>query len=421
MMSSSVQALIKSTSTSNQQVKGRAFEGDAEAFQAELGKASSRAKKSEPADEPKPSKVSRSKKADKAKGRQGEAEDTPVEAVEAVEGKPVEPAAEEPVAVDEAEAVEPVDSEAKVEKPVAKADADAASLAVAVPGVVAPTDTPVVTEATPESETQATAAPVQAVAKAEPTEADPAATAAQKTVAAAAKGEFELPEELAAETEIAAAPQAKPELKTPEAESAPVTAPVAQQPPAEEKIVGTKASAKVDAPTSDLQQAAPKATYEAPALAKPQVVEAPPEVRFAQDNHDSIVKGVQTQLLPRGGTMTMRLDPPELGALNVILSIKDGIATASFQTSNDQATQMLSHSLSQLKTAMESTGITVDKIQVQQAPKNQDGQSSREDNQQRGQPGGDEMARQQEQQRKEMLRKLWRRLNVGSDPLDLVA
>src|SRR5262249_34892716 len=37
-----------------------------------------------------------------------------------------------------------------------------------------------------------------------------------------------------------------------------------------------------------------------------------PEVRFADDNHPSIVAGVRGQLMPNGGTMHIRLDPPEL-------------------------------------------------------------------------------------------------------------
>lgn len=415
-MSSSVQALLKSTGTPNPQVKGRASEGDAEAFQAELGKAASRVRKPEPADDPKPAKVSRSKKADQAGQQQDD--QAPVEAAGPAEPKPVEPTADEPVAVEDTEPAEPVEAEADADKPAAKSDTDAAALAVAVPGVMTPTAEIVATDAAGEAESQEAAA-----AKAIVTPATPNTDAADADPqnAAAGAGEIPIPEELTPDAQTtAAAPKAKPELKQPEAEAAPETQVVAQQPPAEEKSADTKASAKLESPATEVQPAAIKSHTDVAPTAKPQAAQ-PPEVKFAQDNHDSIVKGVQTQLLPRGGTMTIRLDPPELGALNVILSIKDGIATASFTTSNEQATQLLSHSLSQLKSAMESTGVTVDKIQVQQAPKNQDSQSSRDDNQQRGQGGGDEMARQQEQQRKEMLRRMWRRLSIGSDPLDMVA
>jgi flagellar hook-length control protein FliK len=261
------------------------------------------------------------------------------------------------------------------------------------------------------------------------TDATPTDAAAKPDMAKAVKGDpsKQQPQDQGPETEAPLAPRAKKEViaktgeESPDATTDAATQAVARP---DGKPVDLKDHATLDKP--DVAAPQPVAVKTAPdltATAKPQAAPpAPPEVKFAQDNHDSIVKGVQTQLLPRGGTMQIRLDPPELGAVNVILSIKDGVATASFQTSNEQATQLLSHSLSQLKTAMESTGVTVDKLQVQQAPKSQDSHSSKEEGQQgRGQPGGDEMARHQEQQRKEMLRRMWRRLNVGSDPLDLVA
>jgi flagellar hook-length control protein FliK len=118
--------------------------------------------------------------------------------------------------------------------------------------------------------------------------------------------------------------------------------------------------------------------------------------------------------------MHIKLDPPELGALQVTVRMVDGSVTASFQTSNDEATRLLSHSLAQLKHVLESQGVAVDKIHVQQAPRDQ--QASNDDARQQHQQNqpGDESAR-QEQQRKEMLRRMWRRLSIGSDPLDLVA
>ena len=120
--------------------------------------------------------------------------------------------------------------------------------------------------------------------------------------------------------------------------------------------------------------------------------------------------------------MEIRLDPPELGALQVSVKMQDGMVTASFQTSNDEATRLLSHSLGQLKHALESQGVTVDRLQVQQAPRDQnaanDGSNDGSRQQQRQEQYED--AR-QEQQRKELLRRMWDRLAGGSDPLDLVA
>ena len=160
----------------------------------------------------------------------------------------------------------------------------------------------------------------------------------------------------------------------------------------------------------------------APATAPP--APSPREMEFARANHERIVTDIRAQLLPKGGAMQIRLDPPQLGALQVAVHMLDGIMSVSFQTSNNEATQLLSHSLTQLKHVLESQGLSVDKLHVQQAPRNEQSSSNSNDpDQQRDQRHGaheDNLAR-QDQQRKEMLRRMWRRLALGNDPLDLVA
>ncbi|HEV8293524.1 MAG TPA: flagellar hook-length control protein FliK, partial [Tepidisphaeraceae bacterium] len=125
-------------------------------------------------------------------------------------------------------------------------------------------------------------------------------------------------------------------------------------------------------------------------------------------------------LLPNGGSMHIRLDPPELGALNVQIDVRDGIVTAFFQTSNDEATRLLSHSLTQLRTTLESAGVSVDKLQVQQSPREHFNSSSRDNDRSPNQQAYERSAH-DDRQRREMLQRLWRRLTVGRDMLDLVA
>ncbi|HEV2294363.1 MAG TPA: flagellar hook-length control protein FliK [Tepidisphaeraceae bacterium] len=161
--------------------------------------------------------------------------------------------------------------------------------------------------------------------------------------------------------------------------------------------------------------------------AKPQLTSAappapappPPQAHFAEANHSKIVTAVQTQMLSNGGSMQIRLDPPELGALQVRVHMQDGVMTASFHTSNDDATRLLSHSLSQLKAVLESQGVSVEKLQVQQSPKDQHAGNDNEPGRHPRDQHDD--AHRQEQQRKDMLRRMWRKLANGSDPLDLVA
>ncbi len=155
----------------------------------------------------------------------------------------------------------------------------------------------------------------------------------------------------------------------------------------------------------------------------PQAAPAPPaqspEIDFAASNHERIISSVRTQLLPNGGTMHIRLDPPELGALLVTVRMADGAMTASFDTSNDQATKLLSHSLGQLKQALESQGVSVERLHVQQSPREQQSNTGSDDQQRHSQPDG--QSARQEQHRREMLRRMWRRLGLVQDPLDLVA
>jgi flagellar hook-length control protein FliK len=98
----------------------------------------------------------------------------------------------------------------------------------------------------------------------------------------------------------------------------------------------------------------------------------------------------------------------------------DGVMNASFATTSDHATRLLSHSLSDLRTTLENSGVAVDKLHVEQSPKNQQSQNhSSEDRQQQNQ-SQDSSAR-RDQERRELLQRMWRKLTEGSDPLDLVA
>ena len=141
------------------------------------------------------------------------------------------------------------------------------------------------------------------------------------------------------------------------------------------------------------------------------------EAQFADTNHSKIVSAVHGQLLPDGGTMQIRLDPAELGSLQINVQVKNGAMTATFETSNADTTRLLSHSLGDLRTVLEQAGVTVDKIHVQQSAK-PDSQSNSGENKQE-QSEQNPQAK-QEQQRRELLQRMWKKLS-GGDPLDLTA
>jgi flagellar hook-length control protein FliK len=159
----------------------------------------------------------------------------------------------------------------------------------------------------------------------------------------------------------------------------------------------------------------------APLAGKAAVAAAPsPQAAFVQENQPKIISSIQGQLLPNGGTMQIRLDPPELGALQVTVNMRNGVMSASFETSSDHATKLLSHSLGQLKSGLEATGVTVEKLQVAQAPKQDAPSDSDSESDSKQAPQEQQQQAQQDQQRREMVQRMWRKL-AGGDPLDLVA
>jgi flagellar hook-length control protein FliK len=188
------------------------------------------------------------------------------------------------------------------------------------------------------------------------------------------------------------------------------------QPASQTKSTAQPTITAIDATTTAKPQANSQAVV-AKQAAPPQPSQA--DVDLAASNRDKIVTSVRTQLLPNGGTMSIRLDPPEMGQLQVTVRMNDGVMSASFETSNDQATKMLSHSLGQLKQALETSGVSVERLHVQQSPRDQQSGSKSSDDQ-KSETQQDGQSSQREQQRKEMLRRMWAKLGVG-DPLDLVA
>jgi flagellar hook-length control protein FliK len=167
------------------------------------------------------------------------------------------------------------------------------------------------------------------------------------------------------------------------------------------------------------QQPAPKAPVTAPTPAAP--VAAPPERNFADDNVDRVVSSIRTELLPTGGTMKIRLDPENLGQMQIDVTMDEGVLTASFETNNSEATRLLSHSLHQLKTALETTGVSVERIQVKQAAPAESSSPNQQGEGERQQQNPEDQPSRQEQQRREMLQRMWAKLGIGSDPLDMVA
>ena len=81
-----------------------------------------------------------------------------------------------------------------------------------------------------------------------------------------------------------------------------------------------------------------------------------------------VIRGLTAMLQQRGGSMTMRLDPPALGQLRVQMTIARGAVTAEFQPGTAEAQALLDRSIATLRSALESKGLTVERLTVHAAP-----------------------------------------------------
>jgi flagellar hook-length control protein FliK len=85
----------------------------------------------------------------------------------------------------------------------------------------------------------------------------------------------------------------------------------------------------------------------------------------------------------RGGTLQLRLAPPELGALRLELTVKDGVMSASLETDNQAAKRVLLEHLPALRERLAEQNIRVERFDVdvrrdgsgqEPAPQNQEQQ-----------------------------------------------
>lgn len=79
-------------------------------------------------------------------------------------------------------------------------------------------------------------------------------------------------------------------------------------------------------------------------------------------------RGLAAVLRQGGGSVLLRLQPEALGALKVRLDLHEGVVTARFEASSDQARQLLDEGLPELKAALEARGLAVERLEVRAAP-----------------------------------------------------
>jgi len=162
-------------------------------------------------------------------------------------------------------------------------------------------------------------------------------------------------------------------------------------------------------------------------------------------DHDSLntarlTRGLANAVQQRGGAVTMRLTPPEMGTVRIQMQITGTNVSATFHAESASAQTLLTNQLAQLRSALESKGMSVDRLSVQplaataqahhtnqsqnQSDTQQQGQSQQQsagDGRSRGQYSGSSGQQSSDQQQdsgssKQAPRGFFDRLNDASEP-----
>jgi flagellar hook-length control protein FliK len=112
------------------------------------------------------------------------------------------------------------------------------------------------------------------------------------------------------------------------------------------------------APPTDAAQPAPKLGATIESLTRPIEVEVDGRVATR------VARGLTAMVNQNGGSMAMRLDPPELGQLRVQMVVHQATVTAEFHASTTQAQAILEKHMAILRTALESQGLSVERLTV---------------------------------------------------------
>ena len=110
-------------------------------------------------------------------------------------------------------------------------------------------------------------------------------------------------------------------------------------------------------------------------------------------------RGLETLVRQRGGSLTMRLDPPSLGQLKVEMRMEGGRVAVLLTAASDSARSLLGDNLGSLRQALEDRGLAVDRLVVETSTRTSEGsQGSRSEHRGDGQDarGGQDTAGRQD-------------------------
>lgn len=82
-------------------------------------------------------------------------------------------------------------------------------------------------------------------------------------------------------------------------------------------------------------------------------------------NTARIARGLQNAVQQKGGAVTLRLTPPQMGTVRIQLQIHNGTVNAQFHAETESTRTLLNQQMSHLRTALEQQGLSVERLGVQ--------------------------------------------------------
>lgn len=82
----------------------------------------------------------------------------------------------------------------------------------------------------------------------------------------------------------------------------------------------------------------------------------------------SMSRGLDAALRQGGGSVTMRLTPPSLGAMRVELTLDQGVVEARLEATQQQAHDLLTRNVHVLRASLEARGLSVERIEITPPP-----------------------------------------------------
>lgn len=144
--------------------------------------------------------------------------------------------------------------------------------------------------------------------------------------------------------------------------------------PAGGAAIAAGATARVDASASASHSAlevVPRASDAARAIgagrgaARADAAAAGPDSTRSDDaNVERILRLIRGRIDERGGSATMRLDPPEIGSVRLHIELRDDAVSLRMDTSSELAHRMLREQLDGLRQRMEQSGLRLEQVEI---------------------------------------------------------